>query len=256
MTGVSGQGQGGSGAATAELPVFAAPVVADLAPFLGRLLRLDPAALVRLRAAAVPGADPAAPATGTDAQPDAADRVVLWSRLPFGVLVSRSVPARPARPDLTLPAARLNQLLALPGGPTTATLDGARSDAAWHWGLPSLPGEAVETVPLADVRRLALAAAQTVRAAGSSGVGGRPVGERVLRDAVLDHVAIEVEDAGRRLRVPQRMIQALARMGFLGSDDADTVAVRSAPGGWVGLSAPYGAAWHRPDGGMPVLRLA
>ena len=52
---------------------MAGPTATEAAPFLARLTRLDPDALVRLR--------PAGP-----------DRVVLWGRVPWGVLVTRTVP--------------------------------------------------------------------------------------------------------------------------------------------------------------------
>jgi hypothetical protein len=77
-------------------------------------------------------------------------------------------------------------------------------------------------------------------------VAGRPVGERLLRDALLDHVPIVVESAGQRVEVAQRLVQAVLRMGFLGADPAGAaeqpVAVRVA-GGWVGIAAGYGTAW-------------
>jgi hypothetical protein len=86
------------------------------------------------------------------------------------------------------------------------------------------------------------AAAQTLRTATREGVGGRPVGERMLRDALLDHVPLVVHTDGiEPVRVPQRVVQGLVRMGFLG--DAP-VQVRVA-GRWVGLAGEYGAAWHR-----------
>ena len=70
------------------------------------------------------------------------------------------------------------------------------------------------------------------------------MGQRVLRDALLDHVAVVVtpDDApDAPVEVPQRLVQGLVRMGFLGAGD---VQVRVA-GRWVGLVGPYGAAWSR-----------
>jgi hypothetical protein len=117
-----------------------------------------------------------------------------------------------------------------------------RRDAQWRWPLPTGPGRVVERLPAAELRRVGEAAAQTLRAAVAGGVRGRAVGERVLRDALLDHVPIVVEaDEGTRVEVPQRLVQAVERMGFL---DDGVGEVRTA-GGWVGLSGAYGVAWYR-----------
>ncbi|MEV4765205.1 hypothetical protein AB0J89_21570, partial [Micromonospora chokoriensis] len=80
----------------------------------------------------------------------------------------------------------------------------------------------------------------------------RAVGQRALRDALLDHVAVLVtpeEAPAVPVEVPQRLVQAVVRMGFLGAADGPStgpgepnVQVRVA-GRWVGLVGPYGAAW-------------
>ncbi|MGW4465783.1 hypothetical protein [Micromonospora sp. NPDC004704] len=231
-------------------PVPAAPVsgghgltgVADAGAFLARLTRLDPAAVVRLR--------PAGPA----------GRTTLWARLPWAVLVGRTV-AGAGPGDVTVAADALLAELARGG-----TALPPRRDADWKWPLPGSTGQLVETMPGADVRRIAVAAAGTLRDAADHGVGGRAVGQRVLRDALLDHVAVVVTGStpagpGERTEVSQRLVQAVVRMGFLGSGEAagpehegpvesgrtgaggpDLVQVR-VTGRWTGLSAPYGAAW-------------
>jgi hypothetical protein len=201
---------------------------ADAEAFLSRLVRLDAAALVRLRATAP-------------------DRLALWARLPWEVLVTRLVATRePAPRDLTVSA-----------GALLANLDGpevpAARDLEWHWRLPPSAGTVVERIPSDEVRRVAAAAARTLKDAGGSGVGGRSVGERALRDALLDHVPIVVEAGGGRVEVPQRLVQAVARMGFLGTDRSaeGPVAVRVAPG-WVGLAAGYGTAWRQSEAPFTV----
>jgi hypothetical protein len=152
------------------------------------------------------------------------------------VLVSRRVPGR-APADVTVRAA---DLLATFGGADAP----ARDDAAWRWPLPPGPGAVIETVPAAEVRRVAAAAAATLQAATASGVGGRAVGGRMLRDALLDHVPIVVRDGTAEVPVGQRLVQALVRMGFLG--EAPVRVLRA--GGWVALAAEYGVAWRRADG--------
>ncbi|WP_200215048.1 hypothetical protein [Micromonospora coerulea] len=192
--------------------------VADAGAFLARLVRLDPATVVRLRPA-----------------PDAG-RTALWARLPWDVLVVRTV-AGVAPGDVTVAAGELLTELERDGGALPR-----RRDDRWRWPLPPTTSRAVETLPAGELRRIAAAAADALREAATHGVGGRAVGQRALRDALLDHVAVVVtpDDApDAPVEVPQRLVQGLVRMGFLGPGD---VQVRLA-GRWVGLVGPYGAAW-------------
>jgi hypothetical protein len=124
----------------------------------------------------------------------------------------------------------------------------------------------VETIPAHEVAQIAAAAARTLRTAAVEGVAGRAGGERVLRDALLDHVPIVVTgDDGERVDVPQRLVQAVVRMGFLGrvtghdmpgpvtngehpttiTSRDSAVTVRLAMG-WIGLDALHGSGWYRP----------
>ncbi|MFC7548852.1 hypothetical protein [Plantactinospora sp. GCM10030261] len=226
--------------------------VADAGAFLARLLRFDRAALVRLR-------------------PGAAGRVELWGRLPWGVLVSRGVDGS-GHADVTVPAAGLLAELESGGSALPALRDGD-----WRWPLPGPGARTVETVPAAELRRIATAAEAALRAATTEGVGGRAVGQRALRDALLDHVAIVVAPSGaaprrdvepdaavagaaaggtaRAVEVPQRLVQAVTRMGFVGSATATadaSVHVRLI-GRWVGLSAPYGSAWWLDAGPLTLM---
>ncbi len=200
---------------------------ADARVFLGRLTRLDPAAVVRLR-----------PAGGADAT-----RTSLWARLPWHVLVTRDVSV-PAPGDLTVAAAALLDSR----GPLPP-----RRDARWRWSLPPGPGEVVEEVPAASLRRIAAAAADTLREVATGGLSGRAVGVRVVREALLDHVAIVVESAGSPIEVPQRLVQGLLQMGFLGQPAAEEPAVQVRCGArWVGLAARYGTAWLPPASRLAV----
>ena len=102
------------------------------------------------------------------------------------------------------------------GGATLPT----RRDAQWRWPLPPVRSRQVEALPVAELRRIAEAAAGTLRTASEQGVAGRAVGQRALRDALLDHVAVLVTPDGppaAPVEVPQRLVQAVVRMGFLGA---------------------------------------
>lgn len=189
---------------------------ADARVFLGRLTHLDAAAVVRLR-------------------PAGAGRTALWARLPWAVLVTREVDGE-VDDDVTVGAAELLHS----DGPLPP-----RRDASWRWPLPPHPGAVVERVPAPRLREVAAAAAGTLREVTESGLDGRAVGVRVLREALLDHVAVVVHsDEAGRVEVAQRLVQGAVRMGFLGRDEAP-VGVRWADG-WVGLSARYGSAWLSP----------
>ena len=194
--------------------------VADARAFVARAVRLDAGAVIRLR----PAGD---------------EHVTLWSRLPWGILVSRGDPGR-VDGDHTVLAREL--LTCLDGDLPTLR------DSEWHWSIPGGPGTVVERIPGADIRRVGAAAADTLRTAAAEGVGGRAVGSRVLRDALLDHVPIDVTTpSGERVDIPQRLVQAVVRMGFTMSDRAaarDFVDVRKL-GPWTALACAYGSAWHR-----------
>jgi len=199
--------------------------VPDAGAFLARLTRLDPTALVRLRQLPDP------------------PRTALWALLPWQVLVTRTVPG--SGPDeATVAAADLLAVLA-GGGDALPT----RRDADWRWPLPASVGQVVETVDGNELVDIARAAEGTLRTAAAT----RRVGERMVRDALLDHVAIVVTDTtvsddSGRVEIPQRLVQAVVRMGFLGARHVkphEQVQVRIA-GRWVGLAAPYGTAWLRP----------
>ncbi|WP_229403480.1 hypothetical protein [Micromonospora okii] len=253
--------------------------VADAGAFLARLVRLDPAALVRLRPASPPAA-PDARAPGAPASPGGpAARTALWARLPWGVLAVRTV-AGAGCGDATVPAREL--LAGLAAGEDALP---ARRDAQWRWPLPPPASRPVELLPAGELWRIAEAAAGALREAAAHGVAGRAVGQRALRDALLDHVAVVVtpeDPPGPPVEITQRVVQGVIRMGFLGRPgDADPpavtppavtppavtppavdpTAVASADsavaagfggdvqvrvaGQWVGLVGPYGAVWSQ-----------
>jgi len=193
--------------------------VADAGAFLARLTRIDPGAVVRLRSAG--------------------DRTGLWARLPWGVLVTREV-AGPGPGDVTVSATELLAVLTRGGDDLPA-----RHDDRWRWRLPPSGARAVESIAATELTRLATAAAGTLREVAAGGLAGRAVGQRAVRDALLDHVALVVTEAdGQRVEVPQRLVQAVFRMGFLGPSGVDAAQARVYTArSWVGISAPYGVAW-------------
>ncbi len=202
--------------------VVAAASVPDVGAFLARLCRLDPATLVRLR-----------PVAGGP------DRFELWARLPFGVLVTRSAFGEVAA-DTTVRAAELLAGLPVKGLP-------GRHDEAWRGALPPAPGPVIEEVPAEALERIAAAAAGTLRA--GQGRGG--VGERRIRDAILDHVAITLTAAdGTEVVVPTRVVTAVVRMGFLGTDPVRFGTV----GPWLAAHATFGTVWYRTSPGLTLER--
>jgi hypothetical protein len=205
----------------------------DAGAFLARLLRLDPVAVVRLR-----------PVDDVRPRP-AGELVAAWGRVPFGVLVTRRLRAAVDH-DTTVRGSDLLRAVEADGVLPPSV------DHAWRWGLPPGPGEIVEELPAAEVRRVAAAAALAAREALSSGMAGRAVGSRRVRDALLDHVPIVVDVGAVRIGVSQRLVQALARMGFIGEQP---VAVHRA-GPWTGLSGEFGTSWHRPNGETLTLQVA
>lgn len=196
--------------------------VVDAGAFLARLVRLDRGALVRLR-----------PGSGSE-------RTALWARLPWGVLVVHTV-AGGGPGDATVAAGEL--LAELTAGGSALPV---RRDAQWRWPLPPPAARRVETLPAAELRRVAEAAAAALRDAAGRGVGGRALGERAVRDALLDHVPVVVtpdDSPATPVEVPQRLVQGLVRMGFLGPPEASGGVQVRAVGQWVGLVGPHGAAW-------------
>jgi hypothetical protein len=220
------------GVATGAVLRFAGPADAgDLAAFLGRAVRLDPAALVRLRGAG-----------------RGAITAYVW--LPFGVLVSRSARTAEAPPDATVGAAPLLEAVEAADGDQSVALP-ARQDAAWRGQLPATSAwQRLDQVPVDVVARLVRAGATTLQAIGGQGNAG-------LSESLLDHGALTVTGDGRSVVLPLRVLSAAWRMGFLGDSSTraataeGTVAV-SVQGSWARLAAPYGSAYHQTSQGLLV----
>ncbi|GAA0255409.1 hypothetical protein [Cryptosporangium japonicum] len=149
----------------------------DLDVFLGRVLRLDAGALVRLR-------------------PSGPDHLTLWAALPFDVLVSRTVPGT-RLDDVTVSAAELLE-----------SESPRRRDSEWRGSLPPDRGwRVLDTVPSEVVRDLITAGQNAFRAAGTQAAG----------ESLLDHETLRVSAPGSpEIAVTFRLLLALARMAFLG----------------------------------------
>ncbi|MCU1659035.1 MAG: hypothetical protein JWO57_3691 [Pseudonocardiales bacterium] len=201
--------------------IAARPVLAELAPALRRAASLDPASLARLKIGG--------------------DRAAALIRLPFDVLVGRSVAAEPApgaeAVDVTVRAAEL--LAWLDGESTDAP---PSRDAEWRTGVPPVAGwQRVDTVPDEVVRGLVRTGSRALQeAADRDGVpGARP--RAAVADAVLDSVVLTVSaEHGPHAEISLRALSALTRMAFLprGSHVAVDVAGR-----WVRVAAEFGSVY-------------
>lgn len=154
----------------------------------------------------------------------------LWAALPIGVLAVRDAAGAPPEG-----VHRAGDLAA--GTPSDMPA------AAWRGRLPQGRWTAVETVPAATIADLDRKAAAALRERRGQGVG-----DRRLRDAMLDHVALRVEHGGEESAVEFRLVAALCRMGFLGEDPVRVLRA----GRRVGLAATFGSVWDR-DRGLPLL---
>jgi hypothetical protein len=209
----------------------------DLGSFLSRVVTLDAATLVRLRADG--------------------GRVTAYVRLPFGVLVSRTVDGDAEPADVTVAVADLLAAVdpspgrsvpaeaspAAPAAPAAAAPWPTRRDLQWRAALPPGAGwQRLDQVPGDVLRALVRAGREALRAvpAGAPASAG---------ESLLDHESLTVSGAGRTAVLPLRVIGALTRMGFLGDGGSDAVVV-SASGGWVRLAGPYGSAYHHETSGL------
>ena len=196
----------------------------EMAPLLRRVVTLDARAVARVRAG---------PA-----------RVTVLVRLPFAVLVARTVAAQTEdQLDRTVAAA---DLLAWLDG-TVAVAPEPR-DAAWRGAAPPATGwHRVDTVPDDVIRGIVRSGALALQeAAAREGVpGAQPRAD--VADALLDAVVLTAEGAGRRAEVSLRVLSALTRMGFLprGSSAAIDVAGR-----WVRVAGEYGSVFAEGDSGL------
>jgi hypothetical protein len=208
--------------ATAGLAPLGPGGVADLGAFLARVVRLDRATPVRLRAVA-----------------DGAEGVEVWAWLPYDVLVTRRARLVAGVPDATVDAGEL--LAALEAATGEVPLPASR-DAAWRGALPGSRFADLDKLPVDVVRRL-VAAGRRAFYEVRERPDAQAAGEALLAQQVLT-VSAQDRSAGLTLG----MVTALHHMRFLGDDP---VAVAAAPT-WVRAVATYGTAYTRRGPGLAV----
>ena len=206
----------------------------DLGAFVARVVRLDPAAPVRLRRRAGDGLGMSGPVT-------------VWAVTPFDALVTRTVHGGMEPADLTATATGLLTALTVD---RAETVDPGPS-CPWPAPLPPDAGwTAVDDVPVVELERLTDRGLMVARE--NAGPHGPPA---ALLDQVVLTVSADGSGAAPPVKVPMRCLFALSGMGFLGpSDAADRGVVRvSAASGWLRLDARYGAVVRRRITVLPLL---
>ena len=203
---------------------------ADLAAFVERTVRLDPAAVIRLRARA-------------------GGLITAWAATGFDVLASRVVAGTLRPDDLSVGADGLARGLAAVDSSGYVN-PGFAMDSAWRGGLPPDSGFThLDDVPARLMLDLAQRGAQLAKEHGSA--QGPPV-------SLLDQEVIRVRSADVSVGVPMRCVFALTAMGFLPQSseavDADEIVrVRTLPA-WLRIDARFGSVYRRRGDPAVVLR--
>ncbi|WP_406271666.1 hypothetical protein OH799_31195 [Nocardia sp. NBC_00881] len=203
----------------------------NLATFLTRAVRLDQAAVVRLRRRG--------------------ERYLsAWVATGFEALAVRTVVAELGVDDVTVAAD-----LVLAGLTTSSPIDlGYSMDSAWRGALPPADGFAhIDDVP---ARTLVDLAEQGARLAKEHGSGHGPPA------SLLDQTVLTVSGADTQVQVPMRVVFALTAMDFIPYSGekvdpcrippAEIVRVRASRT-WLRLDARYGSVARRLGGGIPLL---
>lgn len=203
---------------------------ADLAAFVERTLRLDDAAVIRLRARS-------------------GGLLTAWVATNFDVLASRVVAGSVRPDDLSVGADGLAGGLAAMD--SSGFVDpGFPMDSAWRGALPPESGFThLDDVPARLMLDLAQRGAQLAKEHGSA--HGPPV-------SLLDQEVLRVSSADVSVGVPMRCVFTLTAMGFLpqspeavGTDEI--VRVRVLPT-WLRIDARFGSVYRRRGDPALVLR--
>jgi hypothetical protein len=202
----------------------------DLATFVERAIRLDDAAVIRLR--------------------ERGDGVlVAWAATGFDVLASRVVAGRVRPSDLSADAGTLFQ--GLGAMDTSGHVDpGFPMDSAWRGALPPDSGFAhIDDVPARVVLDLAQRGVALAKEHSSS--HGPPA-------SLLDQEVLAVSSEQGDVGIPMRCVFALTAMGFLPNDPEalpadEIVRVRALPA-WLRIDARFGSVYRRRGDPALVLR--
>lgn len=198
---------------------------ADLTIFADRVVRLDEAAVVRLRTRA--------------------DGLVgVWAATGLGVLASRAVTGRIRPDDMTCGATELAG--GLRDADEAGYVDpGYSMDAAWRGALPTETGfDHLDDVPASLVIELARQGSELAKTHGSA--HGPPV-------SLLDQDVLDVGSGDAAVGVPMRCVFALTAMGFVPEPvPADEVVRIRATRTWLRIDARFGSV-HRRTGGPDLL---
>jgi hypothetical protein len=201
-----------------------------LTAFVERAARLDPAAVIRLRARS-------------------GGLVTAWAATGFDVLASRVVAGTLRPDDLSVGADELARGLAAADSSGYVN-PGFPMDSAWRGALPPDSGFThLDDVPARLMLDLAQRGAQLAKEHGSA--QGPPV-------SLLDQEVIRVSSADASVGVPMRCVFALTAMGFLPQSaeavDADEIVrVRTLPV-WLRIDARFGSVYRRRGSPAVVLR--
>lgn len=201
----------------------------DLATFLDRALRLDDAAVVRLRER-----------SGTHV-------AVAWVATGLEVLASRVVTGQVRPSDLSAGA---DALVAGLSSAADGYVDpGFPMDSAWRGGLPPEDGFVhLDDVPARVMLDLAQQGGALAREHGSA--HGPPA-------SLMDQEVIAVSSGDEAVGVPMRCVFALTAMGFLpqtGNEvsEAEIVRVRAHPS-WLRIDARFGSVYRRRESAALIL---
>ncbi|MFE3445355.1 hypothetical protein ACFXNW_20185 [Nocardia sp. NPDC059180] len=202
----------------------------NLATFLGRAIRLDPAVVVRLRRRG--------------------ERFVsAWVATGFETLAARTVVAELGVDDVTVGAD-----VVLTGLASGSPIDlGYSMDSAWRGALPPDSGFThIDDVPARTLVELAEQGADLAKEHGSG--HGPPA-------SLLDQPVLTVSGDSIQVQVPMRVVFALTAMDFIPHSGeradsrrippAEIVRVRASKT-WLRLDARYGSVARRLGGGLPL----
>ncbi|HTY28699.1 MAG TPA: hypothetical protein VMD51_11245 [Mycobacterium sp.] len=214
---------------TADRPVVIPdrPQRNDLSAFVERALRLDDAAVVRLRRRAD-------------------GLIAAWVNTGLDVLAVRVVAGQLAAADISCGADQLAR--GLGAADAAGHIDpGFAMDSAWRGVLPPDTGFAhLEDVPATVLVDLARRGAELARDHGSA--HGPPA-------SLLDQVVLEVSSGDLAIGVPMRCVFALTAMGFVPElpSAEEIVRVRALPA-WLRIDARFGSVFRRRGDPALVLR--